>query len=180
MGAGVRNLLDNLKVTCGHVEYGNGDMVACVRIVRHLLGDTSVLSVTTFVFHLDFQSDPIVNFQSLFQHTMKLKDVMLLKILIVLVPKMLEESLAYLNERKRLDSKFSFEIIIVDDGSTDDTYKMALKYTEKYTSDSVRVLKLARNRGKGAAVRIVSKRQLKFLILPACYQYICHPHFVQY
>uniref|UniRef100_A0A0V0J825 dolichyl-phosphate beta-glucosyltransferase n=1 Tax=Schistocephalus solidus TaxID=70667 RepID=A0A0V0J825_SCHSO len=106
------------------------------------------------VSHSGFQSDPIANFLLLFRLIMKPKDVIFRKIPIVLVPKMLDESLTYLNERKKTDSKFSFEIIIVDDGSTDDTYKVALNYTEQYTSDSVRVLKLVRNRGKGAAVRI--------------------------
>ncbi|VDK31815.1 unnamed protein product [Taenia asiatica] len=63
------------------------------------------------------------------------------------LPIMMEEALSYLTSRTVSQPKFSFEIIIVDDGS------VAISYSEKYTSNVVRVLKLARNRGKGAAVR---------------------------
>ncbi|KAM7539617.1 hypothetical protein Aperf_G00000033733 [Anoplocephala perfoliata] len=78
---------------------------------------------------------------------------------------MLEEALDYLTSRVSSQPKFNFEIIIVDDGSNDNTYQVAISYSEKYTSDVVRVLKLARNRGKGAAVRfgMLSARG-KFLI----------------
>nr|CUU97758.1 hypothetical transcript [Hymenolepis microstoma] len=69
------------------------------------------------------------------------------------LPKMMDEALAYLTSRVRSQSKFTYEIIIVDDGSSDDTYQVALSYSEKNTSNVVRVLKLTRNRGKGAAVR---------------------------
>ncbi|VUZ45810.1 unnamed protein product [Hymenolepis diminuta] len=69
------------------------------------------------------------------------------------LPKMVDEALEYLTSRVTSQPKFSYEIIIVDDGSVDNTYQVALSYSEKYTSNVVRVLKLTRNRGKGAAVR---------------------------
>ncbi|KAF6772918.1 hypothetical protein AHF37_08023 [Paragonimus kellicotti] len=69
------------------------------------------------------------------------------------LPTMLNEALSYLDKRKEHDSKFSFEIIIVDDGSTDHTTEVALKYSKTHGSDKIRLLKLLRNRGKGAAVR---------------------------
>ena len=65
------------------------------------------------------------------------------------LPTMLDECLEFLNKRKS-----SFEVIIVDDGSKDKTTETALKYVEKHGFDKVRVLKLAKNRGKGGAVRM--------------------------
>ncbi len=47
------------------------------------------------------------------------------------------------------------KIIIVDDGSTDDTVKIANEYVSKYGVEVLRVLKLGTNQGKGAAVRKV-------------------------
>jgi dolichyl-phosphate beta-glucosyltransferase len=40
-------------------------------------------------------------------------------------------------------------VIVVDDGSSDNTADIAFEYTKHYTPDKVRVLKLAANRGKG-------------------------------
>ncbi len=47
------------------------------------------------------------------------------------------------------------KIIIVDDGSKDNTAKVGFEYVKKYTLDVVRVLKQVVNQGKGAAVRKV-------------------------
>eukprot|EP00118_Oscarella_pearsei_P017423 m.172681 g.172681 ORF g.172681 m.172681 type:complete len:259 (+) comp39084_c1_seq2:80-856(+) len=70
------------------------------------------------------------------------------------LPTMLEEALEYLEERKKEDSQFSYEIIVVDDGSKDGTSRVALEYTKKYGHDKVRVLTFEKNRGKGGAVRM--------------------------
>ncbi|THD23907.1 Dolichyl-phosphate beta-D-mannosyltransferase [Fasciola hepatica] len=69
------------------------------------------------------------------------------------LPKMLNEAVEYLEQRKKNNSKFTYEIIVVDDGSVDHTSETAIKYSAKYGPDCVRVIKLVRNRGKGAAVR---------------------------
>lgn len=71
---------------------------------------------------------------------------------IVLVPPMLDECLEYLERLKK--SGHSYEVIVVSDGSTDRTVEVAERYASKY--DTVRVLALVKNRGKGGAVRLVS------------------------
>ncbi len=68
---------------------------------------------------------------------------------------MLEECLHYLEEKLKTNPENTFEVIIVDDGSTDKTTQVGLGYSEKYGSDKVRVLTLSNNRGKGGAVRLV-------------------------
>lgn len=57
-------------------------------------------------------------------------------------------------------SDATYEIIIVDDGSretdpNDKTGEVALQYVQKYGSDTVRLLTLHRNNGKGGAVQKV-------------------------
>lgn len=81
------------------------------------------------------------------------------------LPKMLDEALSFL-EQKQKDShkakksetiynsnKFTYEVIIVDDGSSDQTTKCALEYRDKYGGDKIIVKTLSKNRGKGGAVR---------------------------
>ena len=48
---------------------------------------------------------------------------------------MLNEALDYLEEKKRTTPSFTYEIIIVDDGSKDATTETALIYTEKFGSE---------------------------------------------
>lgn len=73
---------------------------------------------------------------------------------------MLNECLEYLENRAERDSTFQYEVIIVSDGSKDATVKLGYHYSQEYTTDKVRVLALATNRGKGGAVRLVSARKL--------------------
>lgn len=56
-----------------------------------------------------------------------------------------------------MDKSFTYEIIIVDDGSKDKTSQVALQASTKYGADVVRLLKLRKNRGKGGAVKMVRK-----------------------
>jgi len=82
------------------------------------------------------------------------------------LPIMMEETLEYLKNRQTKDSSFTFEIIVVDDGSRDATSKVALEYSKKETTEKVRVLTLTRNRGKGGAVkRGMSVARGKYLLM---------------
>lgn len=69
---------------------------------------------------------------------------------------MLNECLEYLENRAERDATFRYEVIIVSDGSTDGTLQVGYLYSKEYTTEVVRVLALATNRGKGGAVRLVS------------------------
>lgn len=62
--------------------------------------------------------------------------------------KTLRESLDYLKK-----SKVPFEIVIVDDGSTDSTVKLVGEFSRKVGKKALRVLKQETNQGKGAAVK---------------------------
>lgn len=56
----------------------------------------------------------------------------------------------------------STQVLIVDDGSTDRTSKVAFEFVKKYKIDNVRVILLGKNHGKGEAVRKVSYFCLNF------------------
>lgn len=73
----------------------------------------------------------------------------------VAVPPMLDECLDFLESRKQKIKGFMYEVIVVSDGSKDRTVEIASSYTNKFGSDTVRVLDLQPNRGKGGAVRLV-------------------------
>ena len=60
------------------------------------------------------------------------------------LPATLQKIVAYLSQ-----SPIDYEIVVVDDGSQDDTVEVATEQTD----NGVRVLRLERNRGKGAALR---------------------------
>jgi dolichyl-phosphate beta-glucosyltransferase len=70
------------------------------------------------------------------------------------LPLMMDDALDHLEKRVKSDASFSYEVIVVDDGSTDKTSQVALSYSDKYSTERVRLLKLDRNRGKGGAVRL--------------------------
>uniref|UniRef100_A0A8C3SYY6 Dolichyl-phosphate beta-glucosyltransferase n=1 Tax=Chelydra serpentina TaxID=8475 RepID=A0A8C3SYY6_CHESE len=82
---------------------------------------------------------------------------------------MMDEALDYLEKRQKRDPAFTYEVIVVDDGSKDQTAKVAMKYCKKYGSDKVRVLTLVKNRGKGGAVKmgVFSSRGGKILMADA-------------
>ncbi|XP_065884803.1 dolichyl-phosphate beta-glucosyltransferase-like isoform X2 [Dysidea avara] len=85
------------------------------------------------------------------------------------LPVMMEETLEYLEKRKKEDFDFHYEIIIVDDGSTDKTTEVALEYVDKYGAEIIRVLTFDKNRGKGGAVRMgmLSARGRRLLMVDA-------------
>ncbi|XP_061596794.1 dolichyl-phosphate beta-glucosyltransferase-like [Cololabis saira] len=70
------------------------------------------------------------------------------------MPVMLDEAMEYLEKRQKQNPSFTYEVIVVDDGSKDKTTEVALRYTRKYSADKIRVLTLVQNRGKGGAVRM--------------------------
>ncbi|KAL6977357.1 dolichyl-phosphate beta-glucosyltransferase [Sarracenia purpurea var. burkii] len=69
------------------------------------------------------------------------------------LPGALDETLNYLQQRAVKDKFFSYEVVIVDDGSADGTKKVAFDFVRKYTVENVRVILLGRNHGKGEAIR---------------------------
>ncbi len=68
---------------------------------------------------------------------------------------MLNETFEYLNAKQKKDPTFTFEVIVVDDGSKDKTSQIALEYSKPYGTDIMRVLTLKRNMGKGGAIQNV-------------------------
>jgi len=66
---------------------------------------------------------------------------------------MVPDTIKYLQDKKKADPKFTYEIIIVSDGSKDKTYEKALEFCELEKPGVVRVLNLVKNRGKGGAIR---------------------------
>lgn len=82
------------------------------------------------------------------------------------LPSMIDEAMRYLLEPMNEDfrkwyGRGGVEIIIVDDGSSDDTAHVAIELAKKWAGQAqgrveIRVVRLERNRGKGGAVRHVS------------------------
>ncbi|WZZ48770.1 hypothetical protein YC2023_048877 [Brassica napus] len=69
------------------------------------------------------------------------------------LPAALQETMDYLQDRASRDKSFSYEVVIVDDGSVDGTKRVAFDFVRKYTVDSIRVIPLGKNQGKGEAIR---------------------------
>lgn len=67
------------------------------------------------------------------------------------LPSMLDETVEYLQVRQSNDPEFTWEIIVVDDGSKDKTADVVLGYARQHPE--VRLLRQPRNMGKGAAVQ---------------------------
>lgn len=66
------------------------------------------------------------------------------------LPTMMKETIEHLES---LSPGRTYEIIVVDDGSSDDTSRIALKLGVKYPNSDIRVVILEHNVGKGGAVR---------------------------
>lgn len=83
------------------------------------------------------------------------------------LPVMMDETMEYLEKRQKKNPSFTYEVIVVDDGSKDNTTEVAMGYTRKYGAQKVRVLTLVNNRGKGGAVRMGTLSCRGHLILMA-------------
>ncbi|XP_072301984.1 dolichyl-phosphate beta-glucosyltransferase [Eucyclogobius newberryi] len=83
------------------------------------------------------------------------------------LPVMMEEAMDYLEQRQKKIPSFTYEVIVVDDGSKDKTTQVAMQYTKTYGADKVRVLTLVKNRGKGGAVQMGTLSSRGRLILMA-------------
>ncbi|KAG0006929.1 dolichyl-phosphate beta-glucosyltransferase [Modicella reniformis] len=68
------------------------------------------------------------------------------------LPIMMKETLEFLKARSQKDPSFTFEILIVDDGSQDSTVHVALEMAQLEANRDIRVLSFEKNRGKGGAV----------------------------
>ncbi|CAO0803344.1 unnamed protein product [Mucor circinelloides] len=68
------------------------------------------------------------------------------------LPTMLKETVEYLEQQRNKDATYTYEIIIVDDGSRDNTVQVAMDFAEKQPNVDIRILALDKNRGKGGAV----------------------------
>ncbi|KAF9900621.1 dolichyl-phosphate beta-glucosyltransferase [Linnemannia zychae] len=68
------------------------------------------------------------------------------------LPIMMQETLDFLKEKSNMVAGFTYEILIVDDGSQDSTVRVALEMAQKEGIQDIRVLSFEKNRGKGGAV----------------------------
>ncbi|KAF8819997.1 dolichol-phosphate-mannose synthase family protein [Cardiosporidium cionae] len=67
----------------------------------------------------------------------------------------LKQTMEYLKERQDLEgAAFTYEIIVVDDGSVDKTLNVVEQFQLKAGVNELRVIKLSSNKGKGFAVKM--------------------------
>eukprot|EP00127_Corallochytrium_limacisporum_P003093 Clim_evm22s146 gene=Clim_evmTU22s146 len=69
------------------------------------------------------------------------------------LPVMIKETMEHLEKRQKKDKGFTYEVIVVNDGSKDKTSEIALDYVKQYGIENFRVLTFSQNRGKGGAVK---------------------------
>lgn len=66
----------------------------------------------------------------------------------------LTEALTYLQRRRdREGPGFTYEVIVADDGSKDATSRVAMEFVRQHGQDTVKVVRLTRNKGKAYAIR---------------------------
>jgi len=71
------------------------------------------------------------------------------------LPSCLLETIKYLKNRVLEDPKnFGYEVIVVDDGSNDKTSRVAREISRNEPSDTIKVITLKKNYGKGFAVKV--------------------------
>eukprot|EP01102_Stenamoeba_stenopodia_P000146 TRINITY_DN1010_c0_g4_i1.p1 TRINITY_DN1010_c0_g4~~TRINITY_DN1010_c0_g4_i1.p1 ORF type:complete len:209 (+),score=29.26 TRINITY_DN1010_c0_g4_i1:168-794(+) len=66
---------------------------------------------------------------------------------------MLDVAIEHLERKHAQNADFTYEIIVVDDCSKDNTTGVVLDYISKIGVDKLRLLRLAQNKGKGGAIR---------------------------
>ncbi len=68
------------------------------------------------------------------------------------LPAMMNETISYLTDRRNQEPKFDWEVIVVDDHSSDSTFDLATSFNTEATP--VYAIRLRKNLGKGGAVRV--------------------------
>lgn len=79
------------------------------------------------------------------------------------LPGMLDVTLEYLRSRETRDNSFTWEIIVVNDGSKDRTADIVIEYAKE--NPEIRLLRQPKNMGKGAAIQAGSLHSRGNLIL---------------
>ncbi|KAG0057302.1 dolichyl-phosphate beta-glucosyltransferase [Gryganskiella cystojenkinii] len=68
------------------------------------------------------------------------------------LPIMMQETLDFLKAKAKKEPGFTYEILIIDDGSQDSTVRVALELAHQAKDKDIRVVSFETNRGKGGAV----------------------------